>query len=129
MGCRGAVQKHNVWLVTASGEPIPVFKAAIRIGELFQPVQHDFLVVKNLISPGQKHKTQKHRVVLNISADPVVIHSSSIKTSIHQNTSSVSTTVGTDADDDSDDIGHECIIPSFEDDGTVILYLTVQTSV
>ena len=53
MGCRGAVQKHNVRSVTASSEPIPVVesvKAAVCIGEQFQPVQHDFIVVKNLLS-------------------------------------------------------------------------------
>ena len=48
---RKAVQ---VRLVTASGEPMPIVgsvKAIVRIGKLRQPVQHEFLVVQNLVSP------------------------------------------------------------------------------
>ena len=120
-----------VQLVTASGEPMPIvgsMKATVRIGKLRQPEQHEFLVVQNLVSPvilGVDFM-QQHGVVLDFSADPVGMHFPSSTTSVsnrHKNPL-VFATISSDSQDmDSDDVdmGDECTIPSFIDDGTVIL--------
>ena len=102
-------------------------KATVRIGKLCQPVHDEFLVVQNLVSPvilGVDFM-QQHGVVLDFSADPVGIlfPSSTTSFSNRQKNPLVFATIGSDSQDaDSDDVdmGDECAIPSFIDDGTVI---------
>ena len=69
---------------------------------------------------------QQHGVVLDFSADPVGIHFPSSTTSVSNRHRKplVFATISSDSQDaDSDDVdmGDECTIPSFIDDGTVIL--------
>ena len=65
-------------------------------------------------------------MVLDFSADPVEIHFPSSTTSVsnrHKNPLVFATISSDSQDADSDDVdmGDECTIPSFIDDGTVIL--------
>ena len=69
---------------------------------------------------------QQHGVVLGFSADPVGIHFPSSTTSISNRPKNplVFATISSDSQDaDSDDVdmGDECTIPNFIDDGTEIL--------
>ena len=69
---------------------------------------------------------QQHGVVLDFSADPVGIHFPSSTTSVsnrHKNPLVFATISSDSQDANSDDVdmGDECTIPSFIDDGTVIL--------
>ena len=66
---------------------------------------------------------QQHGVVLDFSADPVGIHFPSSVLNRHKNPLVFATISSDSQDADSDDVdmGDECTIPSFIDDGTVIL--------
>ena len=111
----------QVRLVTASGEPMPIVgsvKATVRIGKLLQPVQHEFLAVQNLVFT----RSRLHATAWCGSADPVGIHFPSSTTSVsnrHKNPLVFATISSDTQDADSDDVdmGDECTIPSFIDDG------------
>ena len=69
-------------LVTASGESLPVLDhitVPVQLGP--QEVQHDFVVVNNLVAPiilGLDF-LQRHRLTLDFGSTPVSVHSSEIK--------------------------------------------------
>lgn len=128
--CGAGKKAGQVRLVTASGEPIPIVgsvTATVCIGELRQPIEHEFLVVQNLVSPvilGVDFM-QQHGVVLDFSADPVGIRFSTSSTSFSNRLKNpLVATINSDlqdADSDDVDMGDEGTIPSFIDDGIVTL--------